>query len=448
MIMLKRAILTLIILIISSTIYAEKVKIAILDFGARGVSKNTANNTSELIRGEMINTRLFTIIERSQLKQILAEQGFQQIGCTDVSCAVKLGQLMNVQKILIGTVMKLGNKIIISGRIVDIESGVAEFSEKYDVGSENQLYNATLQFTKKLVNRIFKQMSYLDEDIDYSPSGIDVSKQVYRVRKLAFKIINEAEALSQSGKIQEAGAFVQALKVLHPGNNRIEDILNKLTDEEKSAVNTSLLLGVNKISRIKVRPTSIEKFLWYLPDRILDFLDIFSANASIGGQIGGGVWATRILQANGYAGAKYCIGLFPKKNLGFMSEASAEIGAGPLVICAISNNQIGTAGIKSASKKGKFHLPSQPLYQYNRDYWAIGGKLGYFLGIEFEFHPVEFFDFITGLFLFDPLDDDMATTSRIILEEQQNDLLNKFLKNLRLLNENDIEVYKEEYNTL
>ena len=43
------------------------------------------------------------------MNDILKEQGFQQTGCTDASCAVQAGQLLNVKYMIIGSVDRVGN---------------------------------------------------------------------------------------------------------------------------------------------------------------------------------------------------------------------------------------------------------------------------------------------------------------------------------------------------
>jgi len=151
-----------IILLLSVSSYAEKMRIVVMDFKADGVTNAVAARVSELIRTEMINSGEFLIIERKQMDMIFKEQGFQKTGCTDESCAVEIGRLLSARKILIGTVMKLGEAIIINGRIVDVEKGVAEFGEKQDAASEKDLFNAVTLFSEKLSSRI--------QGNNYSPS--------------------------------------------------------------------------------------------------------------------------------------------------------------------------------------------------------------------------------------------------------------------------------------
>lgn len=133
---------------------ANDIRIVIMDFKAQNVEKSLAANVTELIRGEMINSGRFDIIERSQVDKILKEQGFQNTGCTEQSCAVQIGKLLSANKILIGTVMKIGQKNVFSGRLVDVQRGVGEFSEKQVINSDDSMISDVSLFVMNLVNRI------------------------------------------------------------------------------------------------------------------------------------------------------------------------------------------------------------------------------------------------------------------------------------------------------
>lgn len=136
------------------TAHAGKMTIAVMDFQAKGIDTAMAQNASELIRGEIINAGIFIVIERAQMGQILQEQGFQQTGCTDITCAVEIGKLLSANKMLVGSVMKIGSTIVITGRVVDVGSGVGEFSETQGCESEAKLLDAVRLFTEKLSARI------------------------------------------------------------------------------------------------------------------------------------------------------------------------------------------------------------------------------------------------------------------------------------------------------
>jgi TolB-like protein len=130
-------------------------KIAVMDFEVlSNVTRQEGAIISDLIRSEMVNINLFTVVERSQINQVLREQGFQMTGCTDVTCAVKIGKLLSARKILVGTITKIGETYIINGRIVDIEKGVAEYSSKEKALNKESLDQACEQFVIKLADNI------------------------------------------------------------------------------------------------------------------------------------------------------------------------------------------------------------------------------------------------------------------------------------------------------
>jgi TolB-like protein len=147
-------ILLLIILLLFPVFgHAGKDRLAVMDFRADGLSQCDALRISELIRTEIINTKVYTVIERNQMDMVLKEQGIQQTGALSDEYALKVGELLSAQKILIGTAMKLGKSIIISGRIVDIEKGIAEFGAQQSAAGEDELLEATALFCKKLTGQ-------------------------------------------------------------------------------------------------------------------------------------------------------------------------------------------------------------------------------------------------------------------------------------------------------
>ncbi len=124
--------------------------VAVMDFTTRDVPQSVAYNVSELIRTELINTGKYTVLERSQMREILKEQGFQQTGCTETACAVQMGKLLSARKILIGSVMKLGAKLVISGRVVDVEKGVGEQGARGKADTMDDLDDGVIEFINNL----------------------------------------------------------------------------------------------------------------------------------------------------------------------------------------------------------------------------------------------------------------------------------------------------------
>ena len=151
----------------SVQLFAENVKmrLAVLDLKPQNVDLGTAKVVSNMLRTSLIDSNVFVIIERGQMDEILNEQGFQQTGCTDSSCAVEIGKLLSTNKILIGEISKLGKSFIITSRVVDVEKGVAEYAVQEKAASEDVLDLSIKKLSAKLISRITE-----NDDYEYSDS--------------------------------------------------------------------------------------------------------------------------------------------------------------------------------------------------------------------------------------------------------------------------------------
>jgi len=133
---------------------AEKMRVAVIDLQGKGVSKMVSYAVSDLIRSEMVRTGMFIIVERTQMNEILKEQGLQMSGCTDSACAVEMGKLLSARKILMGEINQLGQSYVITVRIVDVEKGVSEFSANEKAANDDVLDQASKNITAKLTRNI------------------------------------------------------------------------------------------------------------------------------------------------------------------------------------------------------------------------------------------------------------------------------------------------------
>jgi hypothetical protein len=101
----------------------EQINIAVADFTADGVSPSDASVIANLLRGELVKTGAFSMVEKSRMDAILQEQAFQAAACTDNECAVKLGKLLSVRKMVLGSFGKLMGDYFVNVRVVDVETG-------------------------------------------------------------------------------------------------------------------------------------------------------------------------------------------------------------------------------------------------------------------------------------------------------------------------------------
>ena len=116
----------------AATAQNKKMKIAVMDFKAGvGVNANEVEGLSDMLINTLFETKKFSIVERTQLYEVLKEQNLQ--GELTVQQCVKVGRILGVESVLIGTVNFLAEKKTVGGstigeynvdiRAVDVESG-------------------------------------------------------------------------------------------------------------------------------------------------------------------------------------------------------------------------------------------------------------------------------------------------------------------------------------
>ncbi|MBD3242728.1 MAG: hypothetical protein GF331_19205, partial [Chitinivibrionales bacterium] len=110
------------LLVLAATLAAQP-PIAVLDFDGEGLSESERRALTNKLRSALFQTGSYTILERSRMEEILREMGFQQTGCTDMSCAVEMGQLLNVRFIVMGSVDKVASTYAVNARMVEVATG-------------------------------------------------------------------------------------------------------------------------------------------------------------------------------------------------------------------------------------------------------------------------------------------------------------------------------------
>ncbi len=108
----------------------DKVSLAVADFNAVEVSSGDAVVAADLLRSALVQGGAFNLVEKANMEKILAEQAFQQTGCTTQECAVKLGKVLNVTYLAVGTFTKTMGEYFLSVRVVEVESARVVYTDE------------------------------------------------------------------------------------------------------------------------------------------------------------------------------------------------------------------------------------------------------------------------------------------------------------------------------
>lgn len=117
---MKKLFFSFVMCLMALTMQAQKC--AVLEFrGAKSVSVSDVDGISEMFM-TYFRPAGYTMVERAQIDKVISEQGFQHSSLTDFQ-AVKVGRILNVSKVVVGKVSRLGGQYQVDVRVVDVESG-------------------------------------------------------------------------------------------------------------------------------------------------------------------------------------------------------------------------------------------------------------------------------------------------------------------------------------
>jgi len=101
--------------------------VAVTDLDATGITDHEKIVLSDRLRAEIWKTQKYDVLERQKMDDLLKEQGFQLSGaCDQASCLLEIGRLLPVEKVVGGSVGKIGNTWTITLRMINIATGRIE----------------------------------------------------------------------------------------------------------------------------------------------------------------------------------------------------------------------------------------------------------------------------------------------------------------------------------
>ncbi len=126
----------LILILFTTTLFSQeqsndssdkKLKIAVIDLRAMGVSETTGSILSGTLRSKLFNLKDFEVMNRQDMQALLEEKAFQQSGiCDDTECIVEMGLVLGVEKVVSGSIGKLGETFSVTLKLVDVETAKNE----------------------------------------------------------------------------------------------------------------------------------------------------------------------------------------------------------------------------------------------------------------------------------------------------------------------------------
>ncbi len=179
---LKKIILSILVCMLIPVLLSaedENPKIAVMDLEGKNLSQDEADAVTDFLRTDLVNTKSFTVIERDRIKDVLKEQELSISGVTKESGeAAKVGELLNVKFIMVGTLSKLGEKYFLNIRVVDVETGKVTLAKRGSSKKLEDLTEVSKSIAYQLAGKKYKPKKDItiedeEEEFKYPPVGID-----------------------------------------------------------------------------------------------------------------------------------------------------------------------------------------------------------------------------------------------------------------------------------
>ena len=122
-------------ILLTTSLFAKDI-IAVLDLEQIGLTPQEATILTQRLTTKLIAIDRYQVVERNNMDKILKEQKFQNSGCTDSECAVEIGQLLNTDFIILGSVNKFGSTYAVDARLIDVGLGKSLISAEFSMKGE------------------------------------------------------------------------------------------------------------------------------------------------------------------------------------------------------------------------------------------------------------------------------------------------------------------------
>ncbi len=266
---------------------------------------------------------------------------------------------------------------------------------------------------------------------------------VYQPKKVELWLnqsVVAAEKHADTGRMIESAQLATAVKMIDSDHPGLKELAEQLPDSN-AQLYARPMLGSNKALRYPAARSKPARIWLYVPDRILDFLDIVSFDLHMGPSLFVNLHATRAAQAGAGGRIVGGVGWHRQRSLGLQYQTEGGVAVLPFGAQGHLLGSVGTSGLGSSMGcLAGLHRPSSEIYQDYRDYWAVGVSASSFIGIDIDFHPVQLADFIVGWGLVDFLNDDFAYTKGPKFTRQEEGLLKKLNRVVR--SERSIALYR------
>jgi len=144
--------ISLLFLLITGTAYTKQ-SVVIFDFEDIGVGSQTVRAATQVFRNEINATGKFAVITKAEVEARLNKAEIYDFTCYDITGASQKGNVIGSDWAIIGSLTKLGRKIIAEAQLVNVAESQVDFSDRFSSESIDDLDIVLRRLAKAIANR-------------------------------------------------------------------------------------------------------------------------------------------------------------------------------------------------------------------------------------------------------------------------------------------------------
>jgi TolB-like protein len=133
--------------------------VAILDLTfSTGIESSVSETLTDTVISTIVSTRLLSVIDRNTLEKALQDSNQNKAQC-NINCAGIVGKTIKADKLITGSIRRLGSKYTITLVVNNIQTKSIDFSETQLAQNIEESRDITIELSKKLAGGISEKYS-------------------------------------------------------------------------------------------------------------------------------------------------------------------------------------------------------------------------------------------------------------------------------------------------
>lgn len=238
-------------------------RVAVLDFDFSSLSNqysipNASRGVSDVLVDRLVKDGTFSVIERSRLDAVLAEQNLGQSGRLDANTAAQVGRILGVDAVIIGSVTQFDVSVRRSGGGAPLLTPFGSFP--LSVGAESVDADANVQLNVRLVSTSTGEILAVVEgrgnssqsDSTVTVAGFGGGSVTSNEEKLLVLATQQAVDQVASQLVSYAGRLAAQPKALPTVDALVADVFGNqviLNKGSRDGYRVGLILSVERVVR-------------------------------------------------------------------------------------------------------------------------------------------------------------------------------------------------------